>query len=72
MRQSSDGGGRLELSLRMDAAAKNCNPAGVFAGQVLGADAACGSGSEFVDRTILEQYERLASFCAVEDNRFVV
>ena len=40
LRQSSDGGSRLELRLRMDSTSKNRNPAGVFPGQVLGADAA--------------------------------
>src|SRR5262249_61512104 len=72
LRQSSDGGSRLELRLCMDTTAKNCNPAGVVPRQVLRAEPACGSGPEFVDRTILKQYERFAGFCAIEDNRFVV
>src|SRR5262249_42845853 len=43
-----------------------------FPGQILGADTTRGSRSKFVDRTVLKQYERLAGFRTVEDNRFVM
>jgi hypothetical protein len=56
----------------MGSTSKNRNPAGVLPGQVLGADTTRGSRSKFVDRTVLKQYERLAGFRTVEDNRFVM
>src|SRR4029077_19427303 len=72
LRQSSDGGSRLELRLGVDSAAKNRNPASIFAGQVLGADAACGSSPKFIDGTILKQNQRIAGLYAIENNLFVV
>src|SRR5262249_35709436 len=72
LRQSSDGSGRLKLRLRMGSTSKNRNPAGVFSGEILGADTPRGPGSKFVDRTVLKQYERLAGFRTVEDHRFVM
>src|SRR5262245_36723349 len=56
----------------MSSTSKNRNAAGVLPGQVLGADTTRGSSSKFVDRTVLKQYERLAGFRTVEDDRFVM